>query len=195
MKTKLNDFLEKIEKREDAIIEEAIYSEEEVDINFKERLFKDVHSQSSLDSFISEEADAFANKYITAEVVFEKRKSLFCDFIDEILSERDGEPLKGVKAMDRIYEDAGYRYILNIGFAVQSQLLAVYCLKDVYQLLNSLNEDTILDSSEYADFEDIDELVEAFVNDIVNEADSSNDIINIEDFSKNLCEEYFNISF
>lgn len=195
MKTKLNDFLEKIEKREDAIIEEAIYSEEEVDINFKERLFKDVHSQSSLDSFISEEADAFANKYITAEVVFEKRKSLFCDFIDEILSERDGEPLKGVKAMDRIYEDAGYRYILNIGFAVQSQLLAVYCLKDIYQLLNSLNEDTILDSSEYADFEDIDELVEAFVNDIVNEADSSNDIINIEDFSKNLCEEYFNISF
>ena len=195
MKTKLNDFLEKIEKREDAIIEEAIYSEEEVDTNFKERLFKDVHSQSSLDSYISEEADAFANKYITAEVVFEKRKSLFCDFIDEILSERDGEPLKGVKAMDRIYEDAGYRYILNIGFAVQSQLLAVYCLRDVYQLLNSLNEDTILDSSEYADFEDIDELVEAFVNDIVNEADSSNDIINIEDFSKNLCEEYFNISF
>lgn len=195
MKTKLNDFLEKIEKREDAIIEEAIYSEEEVDTNFKERLFKDVHSQSSLDSYISEEADAFANKYITAEVVFEKRKSLFYDFIDEILSERDGEPLKGVKAMDRIYEDAGYRYILNIGFAVQSQLLAVYCLRDVYQLLNSLNEDTILDSSEYADFEDIDELVEAFVNDIVNEADSSNDIINIEDFSKNLCEEYFNISF
>ena len=35
MKTKLNDFLEKIEKREDAIIEEAIYSEEEVDINFR----------------------------------------------------------------------------------------------------------------------------------------------------------------
>ena len=195
MKTKLNDCLEKIEKREEAIIEEAIYSEEEVDINFKERLFKDVHSQSSLDSFISEEADAFADKYLTAEVVFEKRKSLFCDFIDEILSERDGEPLKGVKAMDRIYEDAGYRYILNIGFAVQSQLLAVYCLRDIYQLLNSLNEDTILDSSEYADFEDIDELVEAFVNDIVNEADSSNDIINIEDFSKNLCEEYFNISF
>ena len=195
MKTKLNDFLEKIEKREDAIIEEAIYSEEEVDTNFKERLFKDVHSQSSLDSYISEEADAFANKYITAEVVFEKRKSLFCDFIDEILSERDGEPLKGVKAMDRIYEEAGYRYIFNVGFGMQSQLLAVYSLREAYESLDSLDENILLDSSEYDDFENIDELVESFVNDIVNEADSSNDIINIEDFSKNLCEEYFNISF
>ena len=194
MKTKLNDFLEKIEKREDAIIEEAICSEEEVDTNFKERLFKDVHSQSSLDSYISEEADAFANKYLTAEVVFEKRNSLYRDIIEEILSEREGI-LTSVKAMDSIYEEAGYRYIFNVGFGMQSQLLAVYSLREAYESLDSLDENILLDSSEYDDFENIDELVESFVNEIINEADSSNDIINIEDFSKNLCEEYFNISF
>ena len=194
MKTKLNDFLEKIEKREDAIIEEAICSEEEVDTNFKERLFKDVHSQSSLDSYISEEADAFANKYLTAEVVFEKRNSLYRDIIEEILSEREGT-LTSVKAMDSIYEEAGYRYIFNVGFGMQSQLLAVYSLREAYESLDSLDENILLDSSEYDDFENIDELVESFVNEIINEADSSNDIINIEDFSKNLCEEYFNISF
>ena len=194
MKTKLNDFLEKIEKREDAIIEEAICSEEEVDTNFKERLFKDVHSQSSLDSYISEEADAFANKYLTAEVVFEKRNSLYRDIIEEILSEREGI-LTSVKAMDSIYEEAGYRYIFNVGFGMQSQLLAVYSLREAYESLDSLDENILLDSSEYDDFENIDELVESFVNEIINEAESSNDIINIEDFSKNLCEEYFNISF
>lgn len=194
MKTKLNDFLEKIEKREDAIIEEAICSEEEVDINFKERLFKDVHSQSSLESYISEEADAFANKYLTAEVVFEKRNSLYRDIIEEILSEREGT-LTSVKAMDSIYEEAGYRYIFNVGFGMQSQLLAVYSLREAYESLDSLDENILLDSSEYDDFENIDELVESFVNEIINEAESSNDIINIEDFSKNLCEEYFNISF
>ena len=194
MKTKLNDFLEKIEKREDAIIEEAIYSKEEVGTNFKERLFKDVHSQSSLESYISEEADAFANKYLTAEVVFEKRNSLYRDIIEEILSEREGI-LTSVKAMDSIYEEAGYRYIFNVGFGMQSQLLAVYSLREAYESLDSLDENILLDSSEYDDFENIDELVESFVNEIINEADSSNDIINIEDFSKNLCEEYFNISF
>ena len=194
MKTKLNDFLEKIEKREDAIIEEAICSEEEVDTNFKERLFKDVHSQSSLESYISEEADAFANKYLTAEVVFEKRNSLYRDIIEEILSEREGI-LTSVKAMDSIYEEAGYRYIFNVGFGMQSQLLAVYSLREAYESLDSLDENILLDSSEYDDFENIDELVESFVNEIINEAESSNDIINIEDFSKNLCEEYFNISF
>lgn len=194
MKTKLNDFLEKIEKREDAIIEEAICSEEEVDTNFKERLFKDVHSQSSLESYISEEADAFANKYLTAEVVFEKRNSLYRDIIEEILSEREGT-LTSVKAMDSIYEEAGYRYIFNVGFGMQSQLLAVYSLREAYESLDSLDENILLDSSEYDDFENIDELVESFVNEIINEAESSNDIINIEDFSKNLCEEYFNISF
>ena len=194
MKTKLNDFLEKIEKREDAIIEEAIYSKEEVGTNFKERLFKDVHSQSSLESYISEEADAFANKYLTAEVVFEKRNSLYRDIIEEILSEREGT-LTSVKAMDSIYEEAGYRYIFNIGFGMQSQLLAVYSLREAHESLDSLDENTLLDSSEYDDFENIDELVESFVNEIINEAESSNDIINIEDFSKNLCEEYFNISF
>lgn len=194
MKTKLNDFLEKIEKREDAIIEEAICSEEEVDTNFKERLFKDVHSQSSLESYISEEADAFANKYLTAEVVFEKRNSLYRDIIEEILSEREGT-LTSVKAMDSIYEEAGYRYIFNVGFGMQSQLLAVYSLREAYESLDSLDENTLLNSSEYDDFENIDELVESFVNEIINEAESSNDIINIEDFSKNLCEEYFNISF
>ena len=194
MKTKLNDFLEKIEKREDAIIEEAIYSKEEVGTNSKERLFKDVHSQSSLESYISEEADAFANKYLTAEVVFEKRNSLYRDIIEEILSEREGT-LTSVKAMDSIYEEAGYRYIFNIGFGMQSQLLAVYSLREAHESLDSLDENTLLDSSEYYDFENIDELVESFVNEIINEAESSNDIINIEDFSKNLCEEYFNISF
>ena len=78
---------------------------------------------------------------------------------------------------------------------MQSQLLAVYSLREAHESLDSLDENTLLDSSEYDDFENIDELVESFVNEIINEAESSNDIINIEDFSKNLCEEYFNISF
>lgn len=194
MKVKVNNFLEVMHKKEDQIIDEAVFSKVSINKDFKERLFRDIHAQSSLEDFIHEEAGSFSDKYVNADVVFKDRSSVFSDYIHEILAEQDGESIKDVKDMDKVYKDAGYRYILNVGHDIESQLLAVYCLRDAYQLLEKLDKDTLLDSSEYDSFDDVDELVESFVNEVISEAESSNDIINIEDYSKRLCEEYFGIS-
>lgn len=194
MKTKLNNFLEELSKKEDQLIDESVFSKVEINKDFKESLFSEIHTQSSLDSFISEEADYFACKHITNDMVFENRHSLFYDYINEILAEQDGASIKNVSDIDKVYKDAGYRYLLNIGHDIGSQLLAVYCLRDVYQLLSELDKNTLLDSSDYSDFDDIEELTDSFVEEVLNEAESSNDIINIEDLSKKLCEDYFGIS-
>lgn len=193
MKIKVEEFLNLLHKKEDEIIDGAVYSKLEFLKDFKEELFEEIHNQSSIENYISDVAYSFSSKNLGVEEVFKERHTFFYNYINEVLSEKN-EVISDVKSMDSIYREAGFRYLLAAGDTISAELLGVYCLRDVYRNLSDLNAELELDTSNYEEFTDADDLVENFANEIVRASLSSNDIINIEDYSKELCNDYFDLS-
>lgn len=193
MKIKLKDFLDLLYKKDDEIVELATEGKEEFAKEFIKDLFQDIHNESSIDECTCYLADNFSSKHLDLSEVFAHRHGLFSDYIDEILAERDSNTIKSSTDMDDIYEQAGYRYLSGLGHNCGTRLLTVYSMREAYNELSKLDNNLELDCSEWGDYADGDDLINSFVGDISSQALMCNDIKNIQDYSKELCNDYFNL--
>ena len=194
MKINLSEFIDLLQQKEDELTNKITYSSVDLLNSFKDELFTDIEDASYIDEYISTIANNFSELYLNSDFVFKYRKTVFKDKLNEILNENDETGISNVKELDDLLVHTGYRYLLDIGYSLEDELLATYCLRDVKKvLLAKLNEDTMLDTSEYCDFNTKNELVEDFFNQIVDMAKSSNDIINIDGYSNDLCNEFFGL--
>lgn len=199
MKTTVKSLKERIRAEKEEIVSLAVPQDNIFGDNKEEMLveglFEYVKNETDLETYIWEEVDNFFNSHISVEDIFLARyENLLEDKISEVLMERDNT-LDGcsVSNMDSILESAGLRYLQMIANNVEEELLKVYVLDNLDSTLSEMDDNLELDASEYGTYEDEEDLLDSFVDELISSISGNTKIIQIEDNHKEALFDFFGI--
>ena len=131
-KEKVNELIEYYCNMEENIVIEAkekLANSEEEFTDLKSQLidefFNKVHYATDLEQYINEIVIVFSNRELTASMIFDVREDEQVNrFISEVLSEMDNKlEDSDYQAIDKVYKEAGFRYLLDFAYRIKSDLL------------------------------------------------------------------------
>lgn len=160
-------------------------------------LFDEIENQTDFEEFVSVFVDNFTLNHVLAKDVFEVRSNpTISNYISEILCEMDKTlDSADVSSIDKIFNSAGYRYLDSIANSKKDELLSVYLIDNVYNKLLGFDEKTVLDASEYGEYEDENALLFWFVDELLANVSSHSRIIELEDYPEEILEDFFQLEF
>lgn len=160
-------------------------------------LFDEIESQTDFEEFVSVFVDNFTLNHVLAKDVFEVRSNpVISNYISEILCEMDKTlDSTDVSSIDKIFNNAGYRYLDSIANSKKEELLSVYLIDNVYNKLLDFDENTELDASEYGEYEDENALLFWFVDELLTNVSSHSRILELEDCPEEILEDFFQLEF
>lgn len=191
MKIKVCNLLQGIDKKREEIKKEVMPSNEK-EVKLINSLFDDISTATEIEEYISDIARMHSKLDFGVDYISENLDDSDIKYaINDVIKNREMNKVSDLNDIKEIFKEAGYELCLSVATNVRQELLQVYLLNELYSYVENLDNEKLLDCSEYADFEDEDSAIEEFLTELIYKVYDNANIINIDDEHKNLFEEFF----